>query len=168
MNQHFRCPTCGQIDLITYRAADVGSLGWPPRCSGEETHPSTPMEMAPQQMLTDLRSDSDSDTAFRKFSISVDGQRVEVSSLSQMRTIERESEQRYRNGEGEPIRFRMWNQDRSNKDVNAFGDAGTIGEHQYSNGRQPAKSGKIGVRRYGEEKPRVKVAKGAGQTALKG
>lgn len=46
-----------------------------------------------------------------------------VSSVAEMRRIERESEQAARNGEGEAIRFRMWSQDRSNGEVNAFGPA---------------------------------------------
>jgi hypothetical protein len=46
---------------------------------------------------------------------------VAVDSLATMRRIERESEQRAKNGEGEAIRFRMWSNDRSNGDVNTFG-----------------------------------------------
>jgi hypothetical protein len=46
---------------------------------------------------------------------------VTVGSLTQMRKLERESEQAHRNGEGQPMRFRMWSQDRSNGDVNTFG-----------------------------------------------
>lgn len=123
------------------------------------------MEMAPRQMLTDLRSDSDSTSphAFRKFSIMVQGQRVEIDSLHTMRRVEQESEQRYRNGEGEPIRFRMWNQDASNKDANSFGEAGTIGEQAYASGQQPQKSGKIGVRRHGGDRPTIAVGAGVQQ-----
>lgn len=119
-------------------------------------------------MLTDLRTDGAGGRSFQKFTISLGGRDVVIDSLHKAQAIERESEQRYRNGEGEPIRFRMLHQDRANKDVNTFGNAGQIGEQAYSNGQQPAKSGKIGIRRHGEDQPRVKVARHAGQSALKG
>lgn len=52
-----------------------------------------------------------------------DGQnrRVEVESFAQMRRIEQESEQQYRNGEGQPLRFRALHQHRSNMGDNTFG-----------------------------------------------
>lgn len=52
-----------------------------------------------------------------------DGQnrRVKVESFAQMRKLERESEQQYRNGEGQPIRFRAMHQNRSNMLDNTFG-----------------------------------------------
>jgi len=44
-----------------------------------------------------------------------------IGSLQQMRTIERETEQAARNGEGEAIRFRAYSQDASNQHENSFG-----------------------------------------------
>ncbi len=54
-----------------------------------------------------------------------DGQnrRVHVESFAQMRKIERESEQQYRNGEGQPMRFRALHQNRGNMLDNTFGEA---------------------------------------------
>ena len=142
--------------VTEYRTADVGGPDWPPRC----TQCDTPMEMAPQEMRLDLKSDGGTDQSFQKFSISVDGKPVLIDSLHKLRQVEKESEQRYRNGEGEPIRFRMWNQTASNKDVHTFGEQGTIGDQTYSSGERPAKSGKVAVRRHGETKPTVKLGPG--------
>lgn len=51
------------------------------------------------------------------------GQRTErVSSITDIRRIEKESEQRYANGEGRPFRWRDLSQDKSNRDVNTFGE----------------------------------------------
>lgn len=52
-----------------------------------------------------------------------DGQnrKVTIESFAQMHKLERESEQQARNGEGQPLRFRMLHQHRSNKEVNTFG-----------------------------------------------
>lgn len=47
---------------------------------------------------------------------------VRVSSVRQMREIERQTEQRARDGEGEAMRFRMWSHDDSQGDQNSFGD----------------------------------------------
>ena len=46
----------------------------------------------------------------------VDGQERLVESLSALRQIERESEQRHRNGEGAPLVWRDYSNDRSNFD----------------------------------------------------
>ena len=47
---------------------------------------------------------------------------MEVSSLRDIRRIERESEQRERNGEGEAYRFRAFSQNKSNMLQNTFGE----------------------------------------------
>ena len=164
--QHYRCPDCGEIDLVIYTLADVSSPDWPPRCV--HCHARSRMEMAPQQMLTDLRTDGEGDRAFQKFSVHVNGKREIIDSVHKLRQVERDSEQRYRNGEGEPIRFRLWNNESTNRDINSFGDGGQIGERAYSNGTQPTPkpSGKIGVRRHGQERPTIATARHAGKSAL--
>jgi hypothetical protein len=165
---YFECPACHVVELITYAAADVGAAGWPPTCLNREYHEgsvSVPMILAPQPGDFAMDVGGVKGAAFKKFSVNVDGQRVEVDSLHTLRRIERESEQRYRNGEGEPLRFRMWNQSASNKDVNSFGEAGSIGEQTYGSGTPLQKSGKVGVRRHGEEAPTVKLGPGMKQAA---
>lgn len=118
------------------------------------------MLLAPQQMLMDLRTDGEGDRSFQKFTTVVNGERVVIDSLHKLRQVERDSEQRYRNGEGEPVRFRLWNQDDSNRDVNSFGAAGSIGDQSYSSGEQPTKSGKVGIKRHGQEAPEVTFGPG--------
>jgi hypothetical protein len=44
------------------------------------------------------------------------GNRVLVDSLHKLRQVEREAEQAYRNGEGQPMVWRRWAQDQSNAD----------------------------------------------------
>ena len=87
--------------------------------------------------------------------------------LIELRQIERDSEQRYRNGEGEPLRFRGYANNRSNLDQGSFGTAGQIGERTYDSGTPLQKSGKVSITRHGTEKPRVTVARGAGASPLK-
>lgn len=118
------------------------------------------MLLAPQQMLMDLRTDGEGDRSFQKFTTVVNGRREVIDSLHKLRQVERESEQRYRNGEGEPVRFRLWNQDDSNRDVNSFGTAGQIGEQVYSSGEPLTKSGKVGIKRHGQEEPSVELGPG--------
>lgn len=139
---------------------------WPPfclACIGVR------VELAPQPGDFAMDVGGVKGAGFKAFDIAVEGARVQVDSLHTLRRIERESEQRYRNGEGEPIRFRMWNQTASNKDVHSFGTEGKIGERTYDSGiPPPQRSPKIGVTRHGTKKPKIAIAKGAGQSALKG
>lgn len=170
--QHYRCPNCGTIDLITYTLADTLTAGWPPICATPECF-DVPMEMAPQEMHTDLKSDGEGGKGIQKFTVhrlGPDGKQHEetVDSLHKLRQIEHDSEQRYRDGEGEPLRFRGYAQNSSNIDVNAFGDAGKIGERTYDSGAQPVKKPNIDVRRHGTTKPKVKVARHGGGSPLKG
>jgi hypothetical protein len=174
---HYRCPNCGTLDLITYRVQDVGGPTWPPRCVTPECF-DVRMELAPQpgDYAFDLKTDGDGGKGFQKFTVhrqlpTKDGlKQVEetVDSVHALRRIERDSEQRYRDGEGEPQRFRAYAQGHSNMDVGSFGTAGTIGGRSYDSGQTPKKSKKIATRRHGTEKPKVAVARGAGHSPLKG
>jgi hypothetical protein len=87
-----------------------------------------------------------------------------IGSVHQMRKIERDSETRFANGEGEPMRFRAWSQGRSNKDVTSFGTEGSIGGRSYDSGKAPTK--KFTTTRHGQTKPTVAVARGAGHSPL--
>jgi len=161
------------IELVIYRLSDVGGSYWPPQCRAiVRGFPcDASMELAPQpgDFALDLHTDGEGDQGFQKFSVDVDGTRVEIDSLHKLRQIERDSEQRYRNGEGEPLRFRGYTQDSSNLDVNSFGDSGEIGEgtvkRAYSAGAPLEKSGKIGIRRHGEDQPQVTLGPGMKKAA---
>lgn len=146
------------------RTAAQGATRFAPSCPdcGD------PMEWIPQ-----LRIDVGGvkGAAFHAFDVDVDGRRTVIDSLHTLRRVERESEQRYRNGEGEPLRFRAWSQDRTNRDVGSFGTAGKIGDQVYDSGTPPVqKSAKVSVRRHGQAKPRVALGPGMRRaaSALKG
>ena len=80
-------------------------------------------------------------SAFKAFD-TYDGQnrKVRVENLRDLRRLERESEQQARNGEGQPLVFRRWHQDDSNKDVN------TLAGH-FAGGEQPTDAAK---RKFGQ------------------
>lgn len=155
---YFRCAGCAALYLLTYRSTAIGQPDWPPPC--EDCRGTLELAPQPGDFTMDVRSDGGTNKPVQKFSVDVDGRAVEVDSLHTLRRIERESEQRYRNGEGAPLRFRMWNQDRSNKDVGSFGTAGKIGDQTYDSGTPVPKSSKVDVRRHGEAKPRVPLGPG--------
>lgn len=50
------------------------------------------------------------------YEVDIDGQIHTISSLQDANRIERESMARYRNGEGQPLVFRAFHQDNSNRD----------------------------------------------------
>lgn len=60
--------------------------------------------------------------SFEPFTVELDGQQVEISSLHQLREIERTSEKKYLNGEGQPLVWRAYSQDPSNQDRNSLGE----------------------------------------------
>jgi len=157
------CPRCQWTGLLTYTLAMTEDPGWPPVCGTcSDGVGDAILELAPRpgDFAMDLRSDGEGDKAFQKFTTVVNGRRVVIDSLSKLRQVERDSEQAYRNGEGEPVRFRMWNQDSSNRDVNTFGTAGQIGDQTYSSGQQPVKSGKVGIKRHGQSEPEITLGPG--------
>lgn len=58
---------------------------------------------------------------FKPFVTEVGGKQVVIDSIQAAARVERETMQRYRNGEGAPMVFRAFHQDKSNFDVNALG-----------------------------------------------
>lgn len=163
----FVCDQCGGILEDQYRNIAEGASQRPPMC------PECPGVVYMRWLVTPVAVDASGGAAFKPFDIDVDHHRVTIDSVHTARRIEQISEQRYRNGEGEPIRFRMLNNDASNKDVNAFGHRGTIGGQTYADGEAPAPKArkKIGVKRHGTEAPEVTVGpgmKGHAASALKG
>lgn len=171
--QHFTCDTCGTSGLYPYTVADVGGPDWPPACPYclDGTLRQTPR---PGDFAMDLRSDSGTGP-FQKFTVArlgPDGAHHEevIDSLHKVRQIERDSEQRYRDGEGEPLRFRAFSQSASNRDVGSFGREGRIGDRTYDSGQAPARSGRVGLKRHGQTKPTIPLGPGLRRatTALKG
>lgn len=172
-SQHFRCPGCGWFGELLYRAADVDDPDcWPPMCGFCDTC----LDRAPQpgDFALDLKTDGEGDQGFQKFTVhrqipTKDGPvQVEetIDSLHKLRQLEKDSEQRYIDGEGEVLRFRGYNQESSNMDVGSFGTAGEIGGRHYDSGQAPQKTDKIAITRHGQRKPQVTVAKGGGVSPL--
>jgi hypothetical protein len=175
-----RCEKCGYEALITNTAADVDGPHWPPSCpvliyfglgDADGMLCGGVMEIAPRpgDFAIDAKEPFQRFTVHRQVPTSGGLMQVEetIDSVHTLRRIEQDSEQRYRNGEGEPLRFRMWNQDRTNKDVGSFGTAGRIGDRAYDSGRTPQGSKKVGTKRHGPRKPKIAVAKGAGGSPLR-
>jgi hypothetical protein len=155
---YYYCSGCGTTILLTYKAADVDSEDWPPLCDFPGCDGVLELRPQPGDFAMDVGGVKGA--AFKAFTVDVDGTPTQVDSLHTLRRIERESEQRYRNGEGAPLRFRMWNQDKTNKDVGSFGTAGRIGDQVYDSGTPVPKSRKLGVTRHGQQKPRVPLGPG--------
>lgn len=170
---HFECPTCGALYDIEYRSADVGAAGWPPEC-GE--CPSQPLIVAPQpgDYKIDLRSDAEGNSTRQKFFVSRqvptrDGLREvseEISSTRQIRQIEQESERRYINGEGEPLRFRAFSQNSAQMQESSYGTAGQIGDRAYDSGHTPQKKKNITIRRHGQDEPSIPTHRVGGVSPL--
>jgi hypothetical protein len=110
----YRCAECGTVLADQYRSIAEGASSHPPLCPdcGE------PMAWIPAIGCMDAFEPGGEFTVY-------DGQNrpVHVESFAQMRKLERQSEQQYRNGEGQPIRFRALHQHRSNMQENTFGPA---------------------------------------------
>lgn len=116
----YACRWCGRILRDVYRPVDQRATDVPPHCPNISC--GADMEWIPAAPAVDLQF-----TPLTLQRKQPDGSYREetVSSVAQMRRIERESEVAARNGEGEQVRFRMWSQDRSNGDTNTFGSPDT-------------------------------------------
>lgn len=158
----YRCPLCGHVWRDVYFSCAVGATLSAPECHGH----------LPEAVLTHWIPQVgaiDAKEPFQRFSVYQDNQRVEIDSLHKLRQVERTSEQRYIDGEGEPLRFRAYAQNSSNLDSSSFGDKGTVGGgstgRSYDNGQAPQKKANIGVKRHGQKRPTV--ARGTSALPLK-
>ena len=157
----YLCSSCGAEQTVVYSATDVDSINWPPRCAAC-AEPLTEYASCPAPAV-------DAKEPFSRFSVhrqvpTRDGlMQVEetIDSVHKLRQLEKDSEQRYRDGEGEPLRFRVYNQDASNMDVNSFGTEGSIGGRSYDSGKAPTPPRKnLGVVRHGQQRPEVSIGPG--------
>jgi hypothetical protein len=101
----FWCQVCGQVLVDVNIPIALGAM------RGAPLHCEKPMSWIPQVGFIDAKE------PFQRF-VTRDGQNREVvvDSLSKLRKIERESEDQYRNGEGQPLVWRSYSNDRSNRD----------------------------------------------------
>jgi hypothetical protein len=106
----YRCLSC---DVIT-RDHDV-----PMAIGARRGAPDCPVCLSPMDWIPQIGR-IDALEPFQEFQIDVDGQSVKVESLRQLRRIERDQEHKARNGEGSPLIWRDYSQDRSNRDVHTL------------------------------------------------
>lgn len=131
----FRCPDCGRIEEvrlpITQRAsqAEVYCAACPAYHTRNDYRPAMGTFNIRMEWVVPrtVGFDCSGGSTFQAFDVQQrqpDGsfKAVRVSSVRQMREIERTTEQRARDGEGEAMRFRMWSHNDSQGDVNSFGD----------------------------------------------
>ena len=105
----FWCQTCGQVLVDVNVPVAIGAQ------AGAPLHCGKPTAWIPQVGRMDAYE------PFQEFE-AYDGknQKVVVDSLRTLRRIERESEQQFKNGEGQPLVWRRYSNDDSNKDVHAI------------------------------------------------
>lgn len=118
----FLCAHCGTVLTNVDVPAAIGArLGAPLHCG-------QPTAWIPQVG----RMDAACGPGFQAFEVR-DGQNnlVKVDSLHKLRTLERESEQQHKNGEGQPLVFRAYSQNRSNHDVHS------LDPQRFAGGEQP-------------------------------
>ena len=119
----FRCPACGYVREVNVPVTVGASQAevYHEDCfeSLDDRERMVPIPAAPA-----MDFGPSGGTGFKGFSITeeVNGrlEHIQIDSLSALRKVERESEQRARNGEGRPLIWRDYNQDRSNGDVHTM------------------------------------------------
>ena len=127
----YRCPVDGTILRDQWRTVAEGAEARLPLCQlclcvGSETR----MRPIPNVGHMDAKE------PFQRFE-TFDGQnrRVVVDSLKTLRRIEKESEQQFKNGTGQPIVFRAYSNDPSNMDTSAL-------HKSWEGGEQPTEEAK--------------------------
>jgi len=105
----FWCPECGQVLVDINIPIETGARKGAPEHCGKKTR------WIPQVGRMDAYE------PFQEFECR-DGMNnlVTVDSLKKLRDIERDSEQRFRDGEGQPLVWRRYSNDRSNNDVHSL------------------------------------------------
>ena len=111
----YTCPSCAYTLTDVYRPVTERASASPPRCPRD----GQAMLWVPAVGAVDAYESTAFTTSVRQ----PDGsyKDVPVASLRDIRRIERETEQAHRNGEGQPMRWRDYSNDRSNADVHTFG-----------------------------------------------
>lgn len=106
----FFCGVCGQVLVDIHVPVAIGATaGAPWHCE---------QKMAPIPGIGSMDIGAVKTAGFQGFTTTDGrGQPVHIDSLHKLRQVERESEQAYRNGEGQPMVWRRWAQDKSNEDA---------------------------------------------------
>lgn len=107
------CPACGHVLEDVNIPIAIGAQAGAPECPEDGRR----MEWIPQIGRMDAYE------PFVEFDVKDGrGQTIHVDSLRKLRQVERDSEAMARNGEGQPMVWRQYSQDRTNRDVNTFGE----------------------------------------------
>jgi hypothetical protein len=108
-----------------YRSVEEGAIANPPRCP----ECGQPMDFIYATTAMDVGGVKGA--GFKAFdTFDGRGRPVRIENLRALRKLEKESEQQYRDGAGQPLTFRMWSQGDSNRDARA--------DHRdWSGGEQP-------------------------------
>lgn len=124
----FYCGVCGQVIVDHYVPVQIGATDGAPEHCGKKT---VPIPGAPAVHYGSVKT-----AGFKAFD-TTDGRGlpVHIDSVQKLRQVERESEQAFRNGEGQPMIFRRWAQDKSNADQPTL-------SRDYNGGEQPSADGK--------------------------
>lgn len=118
----FRCDRCGQILVDIYVPVAVGATAGAPLHCGTKT---SWIAAAPAVHYGSVKT-----CAFKAFDTTDGyGQPVHIDSLQKLRKIEKDSEQAFRNGEGQPLVFRAWANTKGNKLDSALHKTWDGGEH---------------------------------------
>lgn len=112
----YRCPACGTRVIDHYVSCTLRASEQTPTCAC-----GTRMEWIPQVGAIDAKEPFQQ---FQAYLRQPDGTEklVTVGSLHQMRQIERESEQRAKDGEGQQMVWRDYSQDRNHRDRHSFAE----------------------------------------------
>ncbi len=122
----FYCPACNHIHPNVYVPVTVGAAAGAPPCDCGRQMVWIPA--APALHYGDVKG-----AAFQAFDTTDGrGHPVRISSLAQLRKVERESEQMARDGVGQPMVWRRYAQDTSNQDVHTI-------HGSYEGGEQPTR-----------------------------
>lgn len=129
----YRCPRCGHVARDQAVEISVGATAGAPECPNcLDLHNVVRMEWIPKIG----RMDAANGPGFVAFdTYNGRNEKVTVTSLAQLRQIERQSEIDHRNGEGQPLVFRAFSNDPSNKDKSAL-------HKDWHGGEQPTAEGK--------------------------
>lgn len=128
---------CGYVlrdfDVPVTIGATAGAPPCPYACRAG-TPQALPVRMIPIPGIGRMDVGAVKGAAFQKFDI-YDGlnRKVTIDSVHKLRTVERESEKMAADGIGQPIVFRAWAQERTNRDVHTLGklDAGERPDPKY-------------------------------------
>ena len=107
----YYCGGCQTVKVDVYRSVEEGAVAAPPQCCGRA------MSWVPNVG----RMDASNGPTFKEFdTFNGRNEKVHVSSLKQLRAIEKQSEIDHKNGEGQPLVFRAFSQSRSQMDQSAL------------------------------------------------